>query len=123
MDLSPLFVLAIVAALAFVAGAGFSVGRRLGQSAERAAAGLEGSRVAAERARFEAISQRVPVLERELTGKRWLVGDRVTLADIALFAYTHVADEAGYRLADYPAISAWIASFKALPWYAPITTA
>ena len=44
-----------------------------------------------------------------------------TLADIALFAYTHVADEAGYRLPDYPAISAWIAAFKALPWYAPIT--
>ena len=32
-----------------------------------------------------------------------------------------VAREAGYRLADYPAIEAWIARFKALPWYAPIT--
>ncbi len=60
------------------------------------------------------------MLERELTGRRWLVGDRVTLADIALFAYTHVADEAGYRLADYPAICAWISNFKALPWHVPI---
>lgn len=71
--------------------------------------------------RFQRGAEALAVLERELTGRRWLVGDKVTLADIALFAYTHVADEAGYRLADYPAISAWIAGFKALPWYAPIT--
>ena len=51
----------------------------------------------------------------------WLVGDEVSLADIALFAYTHVADEAGYRLADFPAIQGWIARFKSLPWYSPIT--
>ena len=61
------------------------------------------------------------VLERGLTGRQWLVRDGVSLADIALFAYTHVADEAGYRLADFPAISAWVVSFKSLPWYAPIT--
>ena len=73
--------------------------------------------------RFQRGADALAVLERELTGKRWLVGERVTLADIALFAYTHVADEAGYRLADYPAISAWIANFMALPWYAPITDA
>ena len=34
---------------------------------------------------------------------------------------THGADEAGYRLGDFPAISAWVASCKSLPWYAPIT--
>jgi glutathione S-transferase len=71
--------------------------------------------------RFQRGADALAVLERQLTGRRWLVGDKVTLADIALFAYTHVADEAGYRLADYPAICAWIANFKALPWYAPIT--
>ena len=71
--------------------------------------------------RFQRGADALAVLERELAGRRWLVGDRVTLADIALFAYTHVADEAGYRLADHPAISAWIGNFKALPWYAPIT--
>ena len=73
--------------------------------------------------RFQRGADALAVLERELTDRRWLVGDKVTLADVALFAYTHVADEAGYRLADYPAISAWIANFKALPWYAPITEA
>ncbi|MEX1994678.1 MAG: glutathione S-transferase family protein [Steroidobacteraceae bacterium] len=71
--------------------------------------------------RFQRGADALAVLERGLTGRRWLVGDGPTLADIALFAYTHVADEAGYRLADFPAISAWIADFKALPWYAPIT--
>jgi glutathione S-transferase len=71
--------------------------------------------------RFQRGAEALAVLERGLTGRRWLVGESVSLADIALFAYTHVADEAGYRLADFPAISAWIASFKSLPWYAPIT--
>lgn len=71
--------------------------------------------------RFQRGADALAVLERRLTGREWLVGDAVTLADIALFAYTHVADEAGYRLSDFPAICAWIARFKQLPWYAPIT--
>jgi glutathione S-transferase len=71
--------------------------------------------------RFQRGADALAVLERGLTGREWLVGGAPTLADIALFAYTHVAGEAGYRLADYPAVSAWIARFKALPWYAPIT--
>lgn len=71
--------------------------------------------------RFQRGADALAVLERQLAGRRWLVGEGVTLADIALFSYTHVADEAGYRLADFPATSAWIAHFKALPWYAPIT--
>jgi len=71
--------------------------------------------------RFQRGAEALAVLERGLTGRRWLVGEAVSLADIALFAYTHVADEAGYRLAEFPAISAWIAAFKSLPWYAPIT--
>ncbi len=71
--------------------------------------------------RFQRGADALAVLERGLAGRRWLVGECVTLADIALFAYTHVADEAGYRFADFPAISAWIAGFKSLPWYWPIT--
>ena len=71
--------------------------------------------------RFQRGAEALAVLEQGLDGRRWLVGDGVTLADIALFAYTHVADEAGYRLEDFPAISAWIAQFKRLPWYSPIT--
>lgn len=71
--------------------------------------------------RFQRGADALAVLERGLAGRHWLVGDMTTLADVALFAYTHVADEAGYDLATYPAIAAWIARFKALPWYAPIT--
>ncbi len=71
--------------------------------------------------RFQRGAEALAVLERGLTGRRWLVGDGVTIADIALFAYTHVADEAGYRLEEFPAISAWITGFKSLPWYSPIT--
>jgi len=71
--------------------------------------------------RFQRGAEALAVLEKGLAGRRWLVGEDVTLADIALFAYTHVADEAGYRLADYPAIGVWVAAFKKLPWYAPIT--
>jgi glutathione S-transferase len=71
--------------------------------------------------RFQRGAEALAVLEQGLAGRRWLVGGDVSLADIALFAYTHVADEAGYRLADFPAISAWVAEFRRLPWYAPIT--
>jgi len=73
--------------------------------------------------RFQRGAEALAVLEKGLTGRRWLVGENATLADIALFAYTHVADEAGYRFSDYPAIVAWIAEFKRLPWYSPITEA
>ena len=66
-------------------------------------------------------AEALAVLEKGLTGRRWLVGENATLADIALFAYTHVADEAGYHFADFPAIVAWVAEFKRLPWYSPIT--
>jgi glutathione S-transferase len=71
--------------------------------------------------RFQRGADALAVLERGLAGRQWLVGNDVTLADIALFAYTHVADEAGYRLGDFPAIGAWVAAFKKLPWYSPIT--
>jgi glutathione S-transferase len=61
------------------------------------------------------------VLERALEGRRFLVGDEFTLADIALYAYTHVAPEGGFSLVDYPAITAWIATVAAQPGHAPIT--
>lgn len=71
--------------------------------------------------RYQRGADALAVLEQGLKGRRWLVGESATLADIALFAYTHVADEAGYRLEDYPSIGAWIAEFKRLPWYAPLS--
>ena len=61
------------------------------------------------------------VLERGLTDKTFLVADRFTLADIALYAYTHVAPEAGLDLDAYPAIRAWLSRVSSQPGHAPIT--
>jgi glutathione S-transferase len=52
-------------------------------------------------------------LEDGLAGRRFLVGDRLTLADISLVAYTRVADDGGFRLADYPVVEAWVARVEA----------
>ncbi|PVM92788.1 glutathione S-transferase family protein [Caulobacter endophyticus] len=47
-------------------------------------------------------------LENGLSESGFLVGDRLTLADIALVAYTRVAHEGGFDLARYPAVKAWV---------------
>jgi glutathione S-transferase len=47
-------------------------------------------------------------MERHLTGRAFVVGDRYSIADISLYAYTHVAHEGGFDLAPYPAIRAWL---------------
>ncbi len=47
-------------------------------------------------------------LERGLKGKEFLVGDRYSVADISLYAYTHVAAEGDFDLAPYPSIGAWL---------------
>jgi len=62
------------------------------------------------------------VLEQGLTGREFLVGDRYSLADIALYAYTHVAPEGGFALDPYPAIRAWCARVAAEPGHVPITS-
>ena len=61
------------------------------------------------------------VLERGLTGRDYLVANRYTLADIGLYAYTHVAEEGGFPLERYPAIRGWCARIAARPAYRPIT--
>ena len=62
------------------------------------------------------------VLEKGLEGRAFLVGERYSLADIALYAYTHVAPEGGFALDAYPAIRAWCARVAALPGHVPITS-
>src|SRR3954447_26046091 len=59
-------------------------------------------------------------MERHLEGRQWLVGDGVTLADIALYAYTHVAGEGGFDLSRYPAVEAWLARVASEPGHVPI---
>ena len=60
-------------------------------------------------------------MERHLTGREFLVADRYTIADIALYAYTHVAPEGGFELEPYPAINAWLARVEAQPGHIAIT--
>ena len=48
------------------------------------------------------------VMEQQLQRTPYLVGEQYTLADIALYAYTHVANEGGFDLSAYPAINAWL---------------
>ncbi|HVZ13455.1 MAG TPA: glutathione S-transferase family protein [Bauldia sp.] len=55
------------------------------------------------------------VMEARLKDHDWLVGYNYSVADIALYAYTHVAEEGGYELAQYPGISRWIARVAAAP--------
>ena len=61
------------------------------------------------------------VMERRLTDRTFFVGERYTIADIALYAYTHVADEGGFDLTPYAAVSAWLARVQSQPQHVPIT--
>ena len=60
-------------------------------------------------------------MERHLSGREFLVGERYTIADIALYAYTHVADEGGFDLGRYSAIGGWLQRVAAQPGQVPIT--
>ena len=59
-------------------------------------------------------------MEAHLDGREWLVGSAFSLADISLYAYTHVADEGGFELERYPLIRAWCDRVAAVPGHVPI---
>jgi glutathione S-transferase len=74
--------------------------------------------VAARRVRgYEALD----VLEAHLVGRDWFSADAYTVADIALYAYTHVAHEGGFDLAAYPRVNAWLDRVRDQPRHIPIT--
>jgi glutathione S-transferase len=60
------------------------------------------------------------LMEGRLASHDYLVGDGFTIADISLYAYTHVAEEGGFSLASYPAIQRWIARIKAVAGFVPM---
>lgn len=60
------------------------------------------------------------ILEMQLSYTDWLVGTAPSIADIALYAYTHVAPEGGFDLSPYPGIGRWLARIAALPDYVSI---
>jgi len=59
-------------------------------------------------------------MERHLESRSFLVADRYTIADISLYAYTHVAHEGGFDLSGYPAIRAWLDRVASQPGHVPI---
>jgi glutathione S-transferase len=65
--------------------------------------------------------QALDVMESRLAGHPFLVENRYTIADIALYAYTHVAHEGGFDLGRHPAVRAWLARVAGAPGHVPIT--
>lgn len=61
------------------------------------------------------------VMEKQLQDHDFLVGGKYTVADIALYAYTHVAHEGGFDLSNYPAIKAWLLRVQSRPNHVLIT--
>ena len=57
------------------------------------------------------------VMERQLSRTAYLVGAQFSIADISLYAYTHVAEEGGFDLAGYPALRCWLDRVAAQPGY------
>jgi glutathione S-transferase len=77
------------------------------------AAEIEAKRMAGVRA--------LDALERALTDVPFLVGGRYTIADIALYGYTHVAAEGGFDMSGYPSIAAWTQRVAAQPGHVLIS--
>jgi glutathione S-transferase len=61
------------------------------------------------------------VMEAHLMTRHYFATERYTIADIALYAYTHVADEGGLELAPYPQVRSWLARVAVEPGHVPLT--
>lgn len=57
------------------------------------------------------------LMDEHLGGQEWFVGDGMSLADVCLFAYTHVAGDADFDLIAYPHVVEWIERIKGHPHY------
>ena len=71
------------------------------------------SREAREAWRVERGEQALDLMNRQLAGRDWLVGSAISLADVALLAYTRLAPEGGFDLSTRPHVSAWVARCEA----------
>jgi glutathione S-transferase len=77
--------------------------------------GLPEKRKAEYLSKQKAGNRALKIMESHLLASKYLVSDNPTIADISLFAYTHVAHEGGFDLSQFPAIKQWIERIKALP--------
>jgi glutathione S-transferase len=71
-------------------------------------------------ARIEAGNKALGVIEQHLAGRDFMVGQAFSIADIALYAYTHVAADGGSDLSLFPAIEAWCSRIAGLPGHVPM---
>jgi glutathione S-transferase len=69
----------------------------------------------------EAARAALALMDEHLERRRFFVLDRLTLADIALYAYTHVAEEGGTELQPYPCVRAWLDRVAAEPRHIPLS--
>jgi glutathione S-transferase len=60
------------------------------------------------------------LMDEHLAGRDWFVGEACSLADISLYAYTHVAEAGGFRLHDHPNVCAWLDRVAKVPGYVPM---
>jgi glutathione S-transferase len=71
-------------------------------------------------AKFNGGQAALEAMERHLDGREFFVGDGPTVADLALYAYTHVAAEGGFEMGRYPAIGEWLGRVSSLPGHISI---
>jgi glutathione S-transferase len=69
---------------------------------------------------LDAGNRALGVMERRLAGNEWLAGEAFSIADISLYAYTHMAGDGGYELAAFPSIGGWLGRVAAQPGHVPI---
>jgi glutathione S-transferase len=75
---------------------------------------VQRAQIPAKRAAGEAA---LKLMDEHLASRSFFVAETLTLADIALYAYTHVAEMGGFRLRDYPNVEAWLGRVAAEPGY------
>jgi glutathione S-transferase len=83
--------------------------------------GLPEARREEYKAKQEGGRKALSVMEQALSTSPYLVGTTFTIADVSLYAYTHVAHEGGFELSDYPAVQAWLKRVAAEPKHIPMS--
>ncbi len=82
--------------------------------------GLPDDRLAEYQAKQTGGNKALAVMEAQLSDTAYLTGDAITVADVCLYAYTHIADEGGFDLDYFPAIQRWLLTIAAHPKFIPM---
>lgn len=77
------------------------------------------------RAEFDALHKpghrALTLMDQRLQTTPWLAGEQLTMADVSLYAYTHVADDGGFDLGNYAGINTWLDRMASQPGYIALT--